>query len=790
MSKVDDFIIKEEKVRREQSEENSPKRKQNILSTLDKFLDRRSDKSDEEVVGRLDKLIDLFTDYKNKSEEDIQSKLESRRQRETDKTTARKNKSNVTVNNSNIASSQSSSGVNNKESKSSLYDTIKSGVIGFLTGKALTPSLIINKAFKLYELINPFRWISKIYTGVEGLIKDYGSKIIKLTSLKLANPETFIGKFIFKIINIIDKFIPKIVQKLFSILLKTVPQFLLKLPLKILTMLAEVFNIAGIFAMIWPYVRGYIKNWVSDSKLGTVIFNFLDGIFMPINSFFDGLTDLIIGIFTGNLQKIKSSITKLWNSIVDLTINFLQYPWTVLKTAFVFVTEFLSNLVGISSKKLQKGIIDLFKIFTSFPKFIYDLIFNGWKSASLNLETTWTEFWNDLKNIFTEVINFFKNPLQNIKNLISNIPSLGSKIPEAISTAVVDSRKYAIDQFSNLKTRETSPESSNYDFIIAHEADKKLGYASANNNKDDKGGLSLGAYQISETSLLQDKFLSGLAASQESRTASRDKSYSDFLDRLNVTVAKNAVANKNSQDYKYLLTALGSAKKYQDDFFEKNYGQTTLNEAKNITVGKENLKDLMDSNEKLKVAITSLKMNTGKIGPKKNYSSLQDLFDSSITKGFEARRSDEYKYATGQDLNYKVPETPTNFDLKSNDSDLLAVKNIPVNLDSKNIPVSIDSKNIINQSDPFKYFKSLSSSLSKKIVKPDSSVNPGYVNFDGRAYLPDISPPKKDNTIVENSNEQLKILSSISSNTAKADYSMDTLPHDWDLIRRNSGEVS
>ncbi|MDQ5920221.1 MAG: putative chitinase [Pseudomonadota bacterium] len=215
-----------------------------------------------------------------------------------------------------------------------------------LVGKIFSPitKLLGNIGGKLLAKLTPiFSKIggvfSKIFSPITKFLGNIGGKLLsKLTPIfskiggvfsKIFSPITkFLGniggKLLSKLTGVFGKMGGVVIVKIFSKLFSKLPMLAAKALPKLLAGLNIVGDIVMALSLIWKYIRGFLLDWTKDSPILHKIVTMLDDIIMPISDFFDHLTDLVVGIFTGNGEAVWDNIVKMGEDLLKLAMGVFQ----------------------------------------------------------------------------------------------------------------------------------------------------------------------------------------------------------------------------------------------------------------------------------------------------------------------------------------------------------------------------------------------------------------------------------------------------------------------------------
>ena len=215
-----------------------------------------------------------------------------------------------------------------------------------LVGKIFSPitKLLGNIGGKLLAKLTPiFSKIggvfSKIFSPITKFLGNIGGKLLsKLTPIfskiggvfsKIFSPITkFLGniggKLLSKLTGVFGKMGGGGIGKIFSKLFSKLPMLAAKALPKLLAGLNIVGDIVMALSFIWKYIRESLLDWTKDSPILHKIVTMLDDIIMPISDFFDHLTDLVVGIFTGNGEAVWDNIVKMGEDLLKLAMGVFQ----------------------------------------------------------------------------------------------------------------------------------------------------------------------------------------------------------------------------------------------------------------------------------------------------------------------------------------------------------------------------------------------------------------------------------------------------------------------------------
>jgi hypothetical protein len=237
----------------------------------------------------------------------------------------------------------------------------------------------------------PLKWLGDKF--VKGLIKFI----------------TFIPDFLLKKISggAVEGLFGKVLTKLVSYLGKFVTtglEFLFKNSFKLIF---GALDIVALPAMVWGFVRGWIWNWVKGNKLGEQIFGLVDGIFTPVNNFFDHLVSIVKDLFSGNSKKLWSDIGGAINDLWSFVKGLLRATFFSLKN--VLGTIFSEPIKLLESWKPAEIVI-------------------GWIKKLFNaVISVFTGIWDGVKDVW----NWLKPHLP--KSIVKAVESTGAFISDTVS---------------------------------------------------------------------------------------------------------------------------------------------------------------------------------------------------------------------------------------------------------------------------------------------------------------------------------------------------------------------
>lgn len=202
----------------------------------------------------------------------------------------------------------------------------------------------------------------------------------------------------------------------------------------------------------------FLKSWeLAASGVKDVFHGLLDSI--------GGILEMIVGLFTGDADKIKEGFKKLvkgigeiakglvkivigvWGEIVALVWQFVIQPilnafkegWGNIKQGFkdlwdsivIVFKEMVDTLVQ-TAKELWKSLKQGFKDLFNGIKTVFSPLGNFFKNIWNNLVSGAKTAWTNVKKAFGSVTSFFSNI---VNSVINKFRSLGSKVGSAIGSA-------------------------------------------------------------------------------------------------------------------------------------------------------------------------------------------------------------------------------------------------------------------------------------------------------------------------------------------------------------------
>ena len=170
-------------------------------------------------------------------------------------------------------------------------------------------------------LFAPFKLLGKVVKSGAKLVTPLVSKIFSPITKLLGNIG---GKLLSKLTGVFGKMGGGGIGKIFSKLFSKLPMLAEKALPKLLAGLNIVGDIVMALSLIWKYIRGALLDWTKDSPILHKIVTMLDDIIMPISDFFDHLTDLVVGIFTGNGKAVWDNIVKMGKDLLNLVKGVFQ----------------------------------------------------------------------------------------------------------------------------------------------------------------------------------------------------------------------------------------------------------------------------------------------------------------------------------------------------------------------------------------------------------------------------------------------------------------------------------
>ena len=303
-------------------------------------------------------------------------------------------------------------------------DTSLGGIVeSILLGKGLGPTFftgIIKKGLNA-----PLKFLSKgMRKGVAGALKllDFGGIFSKISKKLLSG----VGK-----VPLVGPLIEKSITFLFKNAFK---------------MFFGALNILALPALIWSFIRGYVWEWVQGNALGEKIFGIFDGILTPINNFFDGVVDVVVGIFTLNSDKVATGIKNAFGGLWDLFKGLLRFIIVTVEGVFPTLKDAFFKLFQTPIKYLTKQ-FDKVKEWlngdNTFAKFLKNIVDSIYKFFTEIVKGWWEDFKknnprfaavvdkisNSVSDFFTDVSTVPTGQMAdnkgNVEAVVANIPSKG-----------------------------------------------------------------------------------------------------------------------------------------------------------------------------------------------------------------------------------------------------------------------------------------------------------------------------------------------------------------------------
>ena len=285
-----------------------------------------------------------------------------------------------------------------------LLGAVTSTIGKILDGQSIAPTgaAIMSKFGSLIDSIlkavNPFRIAGKLVNALSTVIEGiFNLKIPFLGKLS----ETFIGKITGFFTRGINWFLEFIGKDIFTAVLKG-------------------FDLLTLPALIWGFVRNYVKEAIGNNKFGLAIFSLVDNMLQPINNFFDHLFNVIKDAFTGNYKDIPTQLKKMIGDTLDFAYGYLINPFkqlyevlpdSVKKNPIVSeVTSFIASSIDYISKSFS----EILNPIEASLKELYDYILIPFTS---------------LKNIVKDVMSgSFTDIGKNIADILSWIAKTSAKM--------------------------------------------------------------------------------------------------------------------------------------------------------------------------------------------------------------------------------------------------------------------------------------------------------------------------------------------------------------------------
>lgn len=165
--------------------------------------------------------------------------------------------------------------------------------------------------------------------------------------------------------------------------------------------LTEGVNLLIQTALDWLYLK--VMSW------GTDLGNELGRIIQGAQEIFQGLTDFIMGVFTGDWDRAWNGIAQIFQGVWNFVIGFLRGALEVLKllidNAFTWISQKLEAWGGPFGAAFSKIVDGLRQVLTGLIDFVLGVFSGDWDRA-----------WDGVKQIFSGIWQTFKGIVQGAVN--------------------------------------------------------------------------------------------------------------------------------------------------------------------------------------------------------------------------------------------------------------------------------------------------------------------------------------------------------------------------------------
>lgn len=175
------------------------------------------------------------------------------------------------------------------------------------------------------------------------------------------------------------------------------------------------------FQQVWPYIKEIVSAnlkamadglqflWDIVKAVFQGVWEVIKGVVTGIWDILSGLIDIIVGVFTGDWQRVWDGIGKIFDGFFEIAKGIVIGAWTIIKGVFWGAVDFIGNLL---------------KDFGQLINGVWNVI----KNTAVDL---WTNFWNWLKKAFWDGVgflgdtlgkirDFFKTPVQWVIDIVYN----------------------------------------------------------------------------------------------------------------------------------------------------------------------------------------------------------------------------------------------------------------------------------------------------------------------------------------------------------------------------------
>ena len=187
----------------------------------------------------------------------------------------------------------------------------------------------------------------------------------------------------------------------------------------------------AIYDKIIANIEKVLKYFGEDGEIVKAVKGLLSGLKIFVNGFLDligGIGDLLVGIFTGDTDKIKEAFSKMWVGIKELFVG--QFA-ILLNSAGIFVQSILNIIKGMF-EPIKEG-------WTKLLNWLNDKIIKPIKDKINGIKTQIKDnfkdgFWKGILNTF---VDMFNKIIEKINSKLSiSISSTLSKVLGAIGVKV------------------------------------------------------------------------------------------------------------------------------------------------------------------------------------------------------------------------------------------------------------------------------------------------------------------------------------------------------------------
>jgi TP901 family phage tail tape measure protein len=160
------------------------------------------------------------------------------------------------------------------------------------------------------------------------------------------------------------------------------------------------------FQAIWPYVKEIVSAnlkamadaltflWDIVKAVFQGIWEVIKGVVTGIWDILSGLIDIIVGVFSGDWERVWHGIGEIFNGFWEIIKGIAIGAWTILKGIFLAGVDFIIN------------------IWKDFEQFIHGI----WNVIVETAKSLWNSFWEWLKKTFWDGVNFLGDTFKKIED--------------------------------------------------------------------------------------------------------------------------------------------------------------------------------------------------------------------------------------------------------------------------------------------------------------------------------------------------------------------------------------